>query len=546
MERVHRTKPSSRDLANLRRSLLNEVNKASTELLSQAMEAVRGLRDATFNVELRQADGSFAPTLTPAHDVPPFADAEPVLALAQLVQQLPLHAQASVPAGLELQMTGEMRRADLRLAKMTGGSVGVSAEEMALNKHIDQQRAYESSAPAEALDFLSRHRQEVWPFAWGTWAIPYLLSANASDNELIEAATQYEQLRRAMYRPMPISSSASYAKQRRDTIAWSSYEACGDAFGLLGVWLRAIAATGTTRRCQICYRHLGPGLKRYCPQHIRTALARQARRDLHISSVYGPLVEARAREQLAATPAARAWILSEDGLADLVVEAQAAGIRQELARPAAALAATLRALYPSMTQPVIEHVQSLFVQLFTLAQEPFEWSAPQSFEEHARRLRALREAPHLLRLDVFFKALFGQLEDLSRDSGRKLGIGLDPQHPNAIGQSVSLQRIAVDLLHVSTWLDVDAVFDKFAYVDPLSLRRLRVGDPSVGTQPMSLSQIGKAVGISHEAVRQTLRHADGLAGLADRRLRIIPGGLQALREHLSAQDRAAMRRAIKT
>lgn len=538
---VHRASPSARGASDLRRQLLTEINEVSTELLVQAKKAVRRLEGASFSVDLLQPDGSFAPTTTPARDVPPFADADAVLTFSQEVQKLPFRAQTHVNVGLELFMKGEMRRADVQIAESIGNAADVVAERQALSAHLRLQQAFEDTAPPVALEFLRSHQRVVWPFAWGTWTVPVLVPATAEDRELVEAAAQYEQMRKAMFRPLPLSDNGSRARLRRDRRNWRAYESCGDSFGVLGAWLRAIAATGTARRCQVCYRHLAPGLKRFCEEHLRNAITRQNSRDLHISTVYRPLVRWRSSERLTAVTDLMRWRPAGNELEALIAEAQAAGIRKELAKPAAALAASLRALYPAMTQPVMDRVQSVFVQLFTLAQEPFEWDAPRTMEGHGVRERARREAPHLLRLETFLEAFFGPSTDLDWPSQRQLGAGLDPRHPAARGMSVSPDRLAVDLLHLSSWLDVDAVFDKFAYVDPLQLSRMRAGNPSTGARPMSLAAISKSVGISPEAVRKTLRYADGLAGLAERRPRVIPAGLRALKEHLCLEDRTRMR-----
>ena len=54
----------------------------------------------------------------------------------------------------------------------------------------------------------------------------------------------------------------------------------------------------------------------------------------------------------------------------------------------------------------------------------------------------------------------------------------------------------------------------------------------MGVPPMSLARVARALGVSGEAVRQTLRHADGLAGVNARRQRVIPARLVELRDYL--------------
>lgn len=520
---------SKQQASAMRRALVSAINAASLTLIADAKSAIEDLHDAQLRIGV--ADPAHQQSLTQfaASEVPPFKHARQVIRFASGVRSLSPRSQIWIARWLELEARGQFLQTDVSDVAAIGDQVQRIEAAQALAAHKKTAGTLLESAPTSAWEFLDAYRFMVGPFAWGTWALPLQVSGTSTNRELFEIADWYERLRSAMYRPLPMNDAAPAASIRRWRRGWRHFEECGEAFGLIADWLRAIASSGHAHRCLVCYRHLGHGMKRFCARHQRTASARQDSRELHIGDIYGPVVKRRIAKHSAFDATGSP---SEQDVRRMAEQAKAAGICQELAWPAGALAASLRALYPLTTPPAREQLQHVFVRIFSIAQAPFEQEGVLTYEEQLRRTKQRREAPRLFTPSSFFRALYGAPYAVECAEDRTLGAGLDVDHPLAHRETVLPSRLALDLVHLSTWLEVDSLFDQFAYLNPLDLQRLRGGQPSMGTPPMSLAQVARLLGVSAEAVRQTLRHSDGLAGVNERRQRVIPARLAELRAYL--------------
>jgi hypothetical protein len=332
-----------------------------------------------------------------------------------------------------------------------------------------------------------------------------------------------------------VDETAPKSQVRRWMRQWAAYEDCGSAFGVIAVWLRCMTASPGSQRCEVCYRHLGKGMKRFCAQHKRTAGQRQDTRDLHVSSLYRPLAERLVRTRPQVEKSLSTWSLPPDVVREMLKHAQRSGISPELAMPAASLAAALRELFPALTPSVKDLLERRFGQMYAIAQAPFEHAGARSQGDWRVITRQRHEARHWLRWETLFKSLFGPESPVSWCSERTLGESLDLDHPMVNGAEVPPNRLARDLMHMGAWREVDKRFNKYAYLDLAELNRLRRTSADAGHPGMSLADIAAAVGASPEAVRQTLRFADAKGPRNDRRDRIIPAGVRRL-EHLLAAE----------
>lgn len=520
---------SKQQASALRQALVSAVNTASLKLVVDAKAAIDDLHDAQLRIGVVDPARQRSSSQVAASEVPPFKHARQVIRFASGVRSLPPRSQIWIARWLELEARGQLVQTDVSDAAAIGDQVQRIEAAQALAAHKKNVGTLRESAPPAVWGFLKVYRLMVGPFAWGSWALPLQVSGTFANSEFIEIADWYERLRSAMYRPLPMDDAAPASSIRRWRRGWRNFEECGEAFGLVADWLRAMASSGHARRCLVCYRHLGPGMKRFCARHQRTASARQDSRELHIADIYGPVAKRRIAKHSAIYAMGSP---SEQDVRRMAEQAKAAGICQELAWPAGGLAASLRALYPHVAPPAREQLQHVFVRMFSIAQEPFEREDVLTYEEQLRRTKQRREAPRLFTPSSFFRALYGAPYAVEWAEDRTLGAGLDVDHPLAHHEAVLPSRLALDLVHLSTWLEVDSLFDQFAYLNPLDLKRLRQGLPSMGTPAMSLAQVARVLGVSAEAVRQTLRHSDGHAGANERRQRVIPARLAALRAYL--------------
>lgn len=513
----------------MRRRLIAAINDASLVLLEEAGAAVANLHDARFSFDVKDATEHWHPSQIAAEEVPPFKHARQVLRFARAARALPPDSQCWVARWLDQDAQGLLLRTNVSDALLVGDQAQHIEALQAQASHIKKWREFLKLAPKQGAEFIEAYRLMVDQFAWGAWALPLQISGTSSSHEVTRIADQYERLRSAMYCPLPIDSAAPASTLRRWRRGWRIYEECGAAFGLIASWLRAMASTGDARRCRICYRHLSVGMKRFCVEHQRTANERVDSRELHVSSIYGPVVKRR----VAQSPLSRALERPRDGEArEMAERARVLGVGKEFARPVGDLAASLRVLYPLMAPSARQHVQRVFISLLSLVQVPSEGDEARAFESQLRRAWLRCNAPGLLALPSFFRALYSAPYAERWGGNQTLGAGLDIDHPLAHRKTVLPAKLALDLVHLSVWLEVDDLFDQFAYLNPLHLKRLSEGDPLKGIQPMSLAQVSRFARVSAESVRQTLRHANGLAGMSQRRQRVIPCRLADLKAFL--------------
>lgn len=525
---------SKQQASTMRRALVSAINTTSLTLIGDAETAIESLHDAQLRIGLEDPAHGQPSAQLMASEVPPFKHARLVIRFASAVRALPPASQIWIARWLDLEALRQRLQTDASNAAAMGDPGQRIEAAQALAAHKRTIGTYRNSAPTAAREFLDVYRFMVGQFAWGAWGLPLQASATSTNRELAEIADWYERLRSAMYRPLPMDEAAPASSIRRWRKGWRDFEECGETFGLVADWLRAMASSGHARRCLVCYRHLGPGMKRFCARHQRTANARQDARELHIADIYGPVVKRRTTKH---PPINAMGSPSEKEVRRMAEQAKAVGICDELAWPAGGLASSLRALYPLMTPPAREQLQNVFVRMFSIAQEPFEQEGVLTYEEQLRRTKQRREAPRLLTPASFFRALYSAPYAVEWAKDRTLGAGLDVDHPFAHHETVLPSRLALDLIHLSTWLEVDSLFDQFAYLNPLDVKRLKKGQPLTGTPPMSLAQVARVLGVSAEAVRQTLRHSDGHASMNERRQRVIPARLAELRANLmNARD----------
>jgi DNA-directed RNA polymerase sigma subunit (sigma70/sigma32) len=79
---------------------------------------------------------------------------------------------------------------------------------------------------------------------------------------------------------------------------------------------------------------------------------------------------------------------------------------------------------------------------------------------------------------------------------------------------------------------VDAVLDKYLYIDRDAMVALRRTSNRHDGHVMSLAEIGKKLGASHEAIRQNLAYTEDRLARTSERKRTVASGAQRLRQEL--------------
>lgn len=524
-----------RQVQALKPALIRHINAASRAVAMEALDLATKLQDARFGMEVEDSCGNLSWAMFKGSQVPPASGAPAVLRLATALHEQKVKRQSAAMRALEHEAQQTAAEVDLFSAHLEGSTPDSTTSSPAIESGKKGFREELARMSAHGRNLVLSDAYWVPSTTWFTWALPVELAIASGDQELREAANWYEQLRAAMYRPLPVDETASKPLVRLWKRQWAAYEDCGSAFGVIAVWLRCMTSSPGGQRCEICYRHLGKGLKRFCTDHRRTAAERQDARDLHISDLYRPLAERLVRTRPQVQKSLSTWSLPPESVRAMLQQAQRSGISPELAMPAASLAAALRELFPALTPSVKELLERRFGQLYAVAQAPFEHAGARSQEDWLAITRQQHEARHWLRWETLFKALFGPAAPVPWCTERTLGDSLDRDHPLVAGTEVPPDRLARDLMHMGAWREVDERFDRYAYLDLAKLNRLRRNDAGAGNPRMSLADMAAAVGASPEAVRQTLRFADGQGASNHRRDRIIPAGLRRLEQHLAEQ-----------
>jgi hypothetical protein len=372
--------------------------------------------------------------------------------------------------------------------------------------------------------------------SWSGWAVPVEVPVTSSAAELMEVTAWYARLWRSMFLPLPIDETAEVAVVRRWKRQWKAYEDCGKTFGVIAAWLKALAAGEGGARCQVCYRYLSAGQKRFCEVHKRTSAQRQDARDLQVSLVYRPLALRLVRRHASTRRSgAQEWTVKGRRLAAMLKLAMQAGVATELALPAATLAAGLLELRSRLPPALHDLLRREFLRVLETASAPFARERAPDKRQWLGLFEDRKAAIRSVQWDSFFRAVYQSEAPPTSLPKRIVKRSLDQDHPMVSGEGVAPERLIGDLIHLAAWLEVTKRFDDLAYIDIGKLTRLRREALASSSKTATLSELGKTLGASHEAVRQTLRFADGHGVRTTRRDRVIPDGLRRLNAWLEAE-----------
>lgn len=512
-----------------RQRVLAVANAVTLWVADRGLEALDALARSgcVFRFQCLDSAGSESIATFQLTEVGPVREAPGVLRLAKSLRRLPPPDQRELMRAFDFEAKLFAAEAAYFGAKIAGTEGVAEPERDMLASKRDTEQAVGRLSPA-AKDWLRTEGNLPFDSVWYTWALPVELALDASDRELVEASMWLDRTATAMYRPLPMDCAAPDGKLAVWRSAWSTYEDAGDAFAVVAAWLRCLAATSASRRCAVCYRHLGPELKKFCCVHRRTSAARQQARDLHVSKLYKaslPFQQPTSPERVGKDLCAP----NELEFARMTRAAREDGLPPDLLGSAASLAAMLRALWPVLHPGVEMKLRDHFLRFLQVVQVPYRQSSPSSPELAARLAAAQREARLWLGWEKFFLTWFGRPIAAPFASGRTIGEGLDVDHPICDGGSVSPQKVALDLAHFRCWTTASATFDQTAYLDPEKVKALRDTGQTPGSRPQSLRRLGEILGASPEAIRKALaeppsKPQDGV----QRRKRVLPIGLRRL------------------
>lgn len=532
---------SSKVTSALRRRLLAQLDQSTEALIGMAMASMQDLYDSrcTFAYEAFDSSGNVTVERFGFDEIQPSSSALLVLRAAQsLRQRVPAKQQIAVVQMLALDAELTTAEASLHssvLAEEGDREVRRLQSELArVQERNSQQR---KKLPVAALSWLDSVGSNVSSLEWTTWSLPVALGQSCSDGEMLAVSEYLERLSRAMYRPLPIDTEVPAQELSAIERAWSIYEDCGTAFAVAAVWLRCMAATDESRRCMICYRHLGPGMRRFCSIHTRTSKRRQKSRDLHVSLLYKQNSQAFLESAPGIIQEVGARIACPNGIPFLCSAARDSNVPEPLVVPAATLAAMLRALLPVLQPSLHDLAGRHFELLLSLARAPFERAPSGDAEERSINARQRHAAPKWLCLEVFVETWFCSNVLVPWDSHITVGEGLDVHHPIGVTRAVLPSKLVLDLSFMRCWELIGKLFDENAYLNLQSVAAMRDQRESVLGRAPSLATIGAVLGASPEAVREALRRSTEPDGVSPRRRRVLPAGLRRIEQMLSLRTK---------
>jgi hypothetical protein len=255
---------------------------------------------------------------------------------------------------------------------------------------------------------------------------------------------------------------------------WDRFLDCGLGLSVLAAWLRCLALGDEGKRCEVCYRHLGPGMKRFCVVHVRRAHMRQNTRDLHLSAVHRrvlpALLEAKGVQELVDSVNLVVPVAPER---EMLEAAKAAGLPAELWNGAAMLASQLRRFWPVIGPVLSDEIADHFSRMLDAAKAPFSTRAG-SAGELAQLGARRRDAQAWLSWESFFETWFGPEVSIPFAPQVMLGRSLDADHPIVHGGATAPARLALDLAHYWCWTAGDDALDRYAYLDIQRVAQLRL------------------------------------------------------------------------
>ena len=530
MALAHRAAGPLSAAGRVRQELLAEIDRSADALIVSVLECLRELREAGCAYSFEAVDSAGVVTVERfgIDEVPPVSSAASVLRAAQSLRLLAPFGQIEAMRFLNLQAALSAAEADLHSSRLAGASDERVSKLQSVAASIQEKIIkLRWQLPNAVLNWLDSDENYISSLTWTTWSLPIMIGSASTDADLLEVSELFDRLSRQFYRPLPIDTGIPPERLTAIERVWSVYEDCGAAYAVLAVWLRCIAAVDESRRCEICYRHLGAGMRRYCATHTRTAKKRQKARELHVAALYRKSVRSFLQSAPRCLVDVADRVARPTDIQRMLCVAEDNNVPSALVLPAATLAAALRELWPVLQPSLQDLAQQHFLRLLSIARRPFDQPPSDNALERGTNSMQRAVTPRWLCLDVFVQTWFCSNVVVPWARPLTLGEGYDVDNPIRSSRSVLPSKLALDLTFMRSWFWVGQLFDDRAYLNYRSVLDLRNRGGGAVNRP-SLAQIGAILGASAEAVRETLHHASGAGTDSPRRDRVLPAALLKL------------------
>lgn len=516
--------------ARFKKYLLKRVNELSVRAINEASCALQELTSTHCQLVLseREEDGVLVPEPIDLQGVPALEVMPEVLSLSSSLRLLSPRSQLGVVRAQSVIAEIEYQRMAIHWAKEEGDVISLQTHSTELAKaEARLSRIQEQLGTAGHAWLLGNPRSEPVSW-WSIWPLVPGVDHSLSAEDLEAVGSAYAEIGFWLTKPLPIAAVNDLQLARQWESLWKIYDQSGNTLVLLSSWLKALSVTQTANRCLICFRHVGPGLKRFCTSHKRTAEVRIPAHELRVSTIYKSLLKNKT------TPAEKSFLSSPKRLPSAAAAASfksaavAFGVPHRLLNQVTYLAACLMGFRPVIGAQLEWKVEHHFARFVRDISKPYLVSHADlqvNPTELAYYRNVCAKSCNLLEyLRSWYGTTLGNsvLQKLLSCSAN------DPDNPLITSGAVQMEKLAVDWVHHSKWTQADGLVSELAYVSLATLGRTASGKE--GPSP-SLRSIAARLRVSQQTVLQSMRYmsGDSSSNSKPRRERATPQGVATLR-----------------
>lgn len=506
------------------RGLIAELRRISLHEMKHASSALRSLAETGCRFQNEQEDFSGERHLVSLgiDQIPYLEPARSVLDMGVSLAELPNAHQARIVVYLDA--AAELRHLEVRQQLELADGSPEGKIQRALNVAAARSpfvRA-EQALPSPARAWLSAHQEAAHSLGWSHLSLPIFSSSPSNHKQLLAAAEALSQLSDCLIMPLRLAPDASARSRRRWLDLWRVCEQAASTLSVAAAWLRCLGSTGEYRRCEVCFRHVGEGMKKHCALHRRTARSRIPSREHHVSHIYGDAWRHSAHSDPGVGPLLDDPSISPEELHHMQRAARNERLPPEIANASAALAALLRTLFPLLGPRLQTHVKRHFDACVAEALASRKRTRNDATSLIGPPGRALK----VLSWERFFGGLFGSIMPSDAATAFAAGKPIDLDHPlTSTMRTISTQKLVLDLLHLNVWISVDTAFDAYGYLDANAvLRDVGAALRESGTRP-TYGELASQHRTTAQAVQQALTRK----AANPRRRRILRQGSRELR-----------------
>ena len=521
-----RSAPGKRGLAAHRtqdvdqRPLVHGLNALMAPLLRKARRSLAALSasQCEFACEIEDHGGDLHHWTSTFEGVPVCNDQLTALRLIDGLAKLPATQQALVVQMLSLERDLDLTRINLNFARKDGQADKALQLQGKIAELTSGINALKRSYSRAVQPWLVKNRSHLGALRNTARIAPVALAGSASSGDLLRGAVWYLSLGESMYMPLPLDEDADPASLSRWRRLWEAYEECGKGILVVAHWVRALGSLGPHDRCELCFRHRGPGMRCHCAVHKRSGRKRFPRREQFVAREYAKTVSG------APLPSGDGdtfqQIMSGPPVTAMVLSAQRLGLPAELTKPALRLGSLLRWLHPILSTKQQGLIAEQFLEMLQECMEPFNAKVFESEAARRENITLRRRAVQKVNWGPFFGRVFASVAKPDIAVGAGKGQPIDIDHPLASTHLlISEGKLPNDLLRFRAWVEADFAIDKLVYLDDATiLEEFQRQLARLGKRP-SLRELGKVFKASPETIRHALLRAVHGEGVSPSRRR---------------------------